>query len=87
MERACPPRHNFYVFRLLSSLEFTGIAAAPVAALLVRWQESYGDLNLFCYRMGYQALAEVTPACALRLRSAWSNSLGTSSTPSPTSAD
>jgi hypothetical protein len=64
-----------------------GIAAAPVASLLVRWQESYGDLNLFCYRMGYQALAEVTPACALRLRSAWSNSLSTSSTPSPTSAD
>jgi hypothetical protein len=87
MESGFGSRHNSHVLRLLSSLGSAGIPTAPVAALLVRWQESYGDLNLFCYRMGYQALAEVTPACALRLRSAWSNSLGTSSTPSPTSAD
>ncbi len=72
------------MLRILSTRRYPSTA---VGVLLLEWQESRGDFNIFCYRMGGQVLAGVKPAREHLSRTACSAFSKAFSTLSPTSAD
>ena len=72
---------------MIQILTTSRFQSTTVGVLLLEWQESHGDLNIFCYRMGGQVLAGMIPARQRLSHTACSAFSRAFSTPSPTSAD